>query len=189
MIYRFKATLTESRHFLREYEFKPEMSLYELHIFLQYDLDFAPDQMILFEGLPEDGAKRRYGLFDFGCGTIDGITLETLVERGECSLHYFFNLKLRRFLLLEFIGEGEEEPRAPYPRRVQERGVNPDPFAARYEDPYTLDEELARRMAEASGRAGGELEDGLDPDDYDDPDASDDDDSEEEELIISEDEL
>ena len=55
MIYKYRATLPKYKSFLREYDIKSETSLYKLHDFLQNDLGFSPDQMVLFRGLDEDG--------------------------------------------------------------------------------------------------------------------------------------
>ncbi|NTU96147.1 MAG: hypothetical protein HGA52_08880, partial [Bacteroidales bacterium] len=76
MVYRFKATIDGNKIFMREYEVKGETSLYSFHRFLQNDLGFAPDQIVLFRGLSKDNkVKTEYGLFDMGDGPMDKVSV------------------------------------------------------------------------------------------------------------------
>jgi hypothetical protein len=47
MLYRYKASITGNKIFMREYEALSDTSLYAFHLFLQNDLGFAPDQLVL----------------------------------------------------------------------------------------------------------------------------------------------
>lgn len=114
---------------------KGETSLYKLHDFLQNDLDFAPDQMVAFRGLDEQGKFRsEYGLFDMGDGSMDMVTVEKTLAKGEVTLSYVFDMRKDRVINLTFMGDVEQAPRASYPRLVAEKGRNPEQFANGYDD-------------------------------------------------------
>lgn len=135
MVYRFRATIPGNKIFVREYEVKGNSSLYSFHLFLQNDLSFAPDQMVMFRGTNNVGKiKSEYGLFDMGDGTLDSVKVEDVVRKGENSLFYVYDLFKDRSILLEFQAEEEESPRRSYPRLVMERGKNPDQFSDNYDD-------------------------------------------------------
>ena len=135
MIYRYRASIPGSKVFMREYEIKGETTLYKLHDFLVNDLDFAPDQMVAFRGLDAtDKVRSEYGLFDFGDGSMDMVTIEKTIAKGEESLLYVFDLRKDRVIKLSLAGEGEESRRASYPRCVAEKGRNPEQFANGYDD-------------------------------------------------------
>lgn len=135
MIYKYKASIPGSKVFMREYEIKGETSLYKLHDFLQNDFDFAPDQMVAFRGLDEKGKFRsEYGLFDMGDGSMDMITIDRTVAKGEVILSYVFDIRKERVINLALVGEVPLSPRASYPRLVAEKGRNPEQFADKYDD-------------------------------------------------------
>lgn len=135
MIYIYKASIPGSKVFMREYEIKSETTLYRLHDFLVDDLDFSPDQMVAFRGLDANGRiVSEYGLFDMGDGTMDMVTLQKTLAKGEESLLYVFDLRKDRVIKLTFIGETEQSPRASYPRLVAEKGHNPEQFGNGYDD-------------------------------------------------------
>lgn len=135
MVYKYRATLPKHKSFLREYDIKAQMSLYRLHEFLQNDLGFSPDQMVLFRGLDEDGVVlHQYGLFDLGDGSMDNVTLEKTLQRGEVSLQYVYNLQLNLHIVLTFVSEAEFLIKESYPRLLVEKGRNPDQFSASYEE-------------------------------------------------------
>ena len=135
MIYKYKASIPGSKVFMREYEVRGETSLYKFHDYLQNDLEFSPDQMGAFRGLDE-GEKFRseYGLFDMGDGSMDMVTVEKTVKKGEVNLLYVFDLRKDRVIKLTLMGEVEESRRASYPRLVAEKGRNPEQFANGYDD-------------------------------------------------------
>ena len=135
MIYKYRASIPGSKIFMREYEIKGETSLYKLHDFLQNDLDFSPDQMVAFRGLDEgDRFRSEYGLFDMGDGSMDMVTVEKTIKKGEVNLLYVFDLRKDRVIKLTLVGEVEEARRASYPRLVAEKGRNPEQFANGYDD-------------------------------------------------------
>ncbi len=135
MIYKYRASIPGSKIFMREYEIKGETSLYKLHDFLQNDLDFSPDQMVAFRGLDEgDKFRSEYGLFDMGDGSMDMVTVEKTIKKGEVNLLYVFDLRKDRVIKLTLVGEVEETRRASYPRLVAEKGRNPEQFSNGYDD-------------------------------------------------------
>ncbi len=135
MVYKYKASIPGSKVFMREYEIKGDTSLYRLHDFLVNDLDFSPDQMVAFRGLDEgDRLCSEYGLFDMGDGSMDMVTVEKTIRKGEVNLLYVFDLRKDRVIKLSLMGEVEESRRASYPRLVAEKGRNPEQFANGYDD-------------------------------------------------------
>ncbi len=135
MVYRFKATIDGNKIFMREYEVKGETSLYSFHIFLQNDLGFAPDQIVLFRGLSKiNKVKSEYGLFDMGDGSMDKISVENAIKKGEVTLSYVYETFKERSIRLEFLATEEPLARRSYPRLVAERGRNPDQFSDNYDD-------------------------------------------------------
>jgi len=135
MVYRYKATITGNKIFLREYEIKGNTSLYSLHLFLQDDLGFAPDQIVMFKGLDKQNKiKGEYGLFDLGDGTMDSLSLEKVISMGQSKLLYVYDIFKNRAITLEFLSREEELARRSYPRLVAEKGKNPDQFSDNYDD-------------------------------------------------------
>ena len=135
MILKYKAVVPGNKGFLREYEIKSSTKLYKLHEYLRFDLGFAPDQMVLFEALDADGVLcSEYGLFDMGDGSMDSVSLEKTLERGETVLNYVFDLNHGRFIQLVYVAQVDETPWASYPRTVLEKGLAPSQFAAESED-------------------------------------------------------
>ena len=129
MIYRYKATLPQHKNFLRIYEARANTTLYALHLFLQNNLSFSPDQQVFFKTYNASGKQvSEYGLFDMGFGAMDQIQLETIQAKGQQELHYVFDIFKGRYLTLQFDGEVEEVMRRVYPCTIQERGTNPDQF-------------------------------------------------------------
>ena len=135
MVYRYKATITGNKIFLREYEIKGNTSLYSLHLFLQDDLGFAPDQIVMFKGLDKQNKiKGEYGLFDLGDGTMDSLSLEKVISIGQSKLLYVYDIFKNRAITLEFLSREEELARRSYPRLIAEKGKNPDQFSDNYDD-------------------------------------------------------
>lgn len=151
MVYKYKASIPGSKVFMREYEVKGETSLYKLHDFLSNDFGFAPDQMVLFRGMDENEKFRsEYGLFDMGDGSIDMISIEKTIAKGEVNLLYVFDLHKGRFVKLTLMGDVEESRRASYPRLVAEKGRNPEQFASGYSDTDQYDEPMVDEPEEHS---------------------------------------
>lgn len=182
MILRIRATIPESKVFFRVYEVKGEMTLFNFNSFILGELGFSPDQMIVFEGYDAEGVLcSEYGMFDLGDGTIDKITFENIVNRGETEVRYVFDLRSERYVRLVFEGECDSVASRSYPCLVDEKGHNPDQFSAKYEE-Y---EELPKVPSKSYPRDDDDFDD-IDDDDEDDEDDDIDDDAEE---IFDEDEF
>ena len=132
-----------NKQFLREYEISPSATLYDFHNFLVGDLAFSPDQLVIFRGVDKDGVIcSEYGLFDMGDGSMDEVTIEKVIKRGEKELHYVFDMNRRRYIRFDFIETCEPLARVSYPRLVAEKGRNPEQFAKGYEDFDQMSEPL-----------------------------------------------
>ncbi|MCK9628114.1 MAG: plasmid pRiA4b ORF-3 family protein [Bacteroidales bacterium] len=135
MVYKFKASIAGNKIFMREYEIRGSMTLYSLHLFLQNDLGFAPDQMVVFRGLNStDKVKGEYGLFDLGDGAMDSMSLEKVIAKGEIKLQYVYDIYKDKAISLELLSTEEESLRRSYPRLVAEKGRNPEQFSDNYDD-------------------------------------------------------
>jgi hypothetical protein len=143
MIYRFKATVDSLKGFMREYELRGSHTLYDFHEHIVQDLHFAPDQVVLFL---VEGAKRmpvkEYGLFDLGDGSMDEIRIDKLVEWGETTLFYVFDVHDNRALRLSFVTTDDELPRKSYPRTSDEKGDPPAQFLDRQHPEAYKDEDV-----------------------------------------------
>lgn len=135
MVYRLRATITGNKIFMREYEVRASSSLYALNLYLQNDLGFAPDQMVMFRALDKNGkVKKEFGLFDLGDGTMDSVTLLMIMSDGFEIIEYVYDMFKGRAIRLEMISQEEELARRSYPRLVAEKGKNPDQFSDNYDD-------------------------------------------------------
>ena len=147
MILRYKITFPSNKVFFREYELKDDMTLFALNKFLTNDLDFAPDQMIAFRGYGKDGKlKAMWGLFDFGSGTIDGVSLEKVLESGAEVLHYVFDVSKNKYLNMSCIAEVGRIPHVSYPRLVAEKGRIPGQFESKFDTLDNLTPEIGEEI-------------------------------------------
>ena len=145
---------------MREYDLDSRMSLFKLHEFLCRDLGFSPDQMTVFDTFSATGkSKRRIGLFDFGDGSMDMITIENTVSKEETVLRYVYNLNLHLALELNLEGEQEYNRRYSYPMLVAEKGRNPDQFSAVYEDYEEFSDKRSSRIDTSSDSEDESFED------------------------------
>ena len=92
MVLRYRVSLPGIKGFARVYEIKGSSSLYSFSKQMRADMNFPQDQMVLFKALDEAGAvSARYGMFDLGAGTIDSVTVEQTLKKGEVSFVYFYD--------------------------------------------------------------------------------------------------
>lgn len=135
MVIRIRATFPQSKVFYKVYAVKAEMTLFSFNSFIINDLGFSPDQMVLYEGYDETGkCSSEYGLFDLGDGSMDTVTFSKLVEKGETRLHYVFDMRNDRYILLTVEGEDDSVPERVCPRLMDEKGHAPEQFSVAYED-------------------------------------------------------
>ncbi|MHC1779364.1 MAG: hypothetical protein AB9922_03885 [Bacteroidales bacterium] len=159
MVYRFKASIPGNKIFMREYEVKGSSSLYALHLYLQNDLGFAPDQIVLFRAIDIKGKVRKeYGLFNLGDGSMDSVTVDKFHGDGFKVLEYVYDMFKDRSLQMEIIATEEELARRAYPRLVAERGKNPDQFSDNYDDFEHMIEPAEGDQILSEGELQGEVE-------------------------------
>ena len=129
MVYRYRVSLAGLKGFARVYELKSSMTLYDFHLRLRDDLDFAHDQLIQFKALDNAGGLvARYGLFNLGAGAVDEVSLADTVEKGVASFIYFYDVTNRKSVIVTFEGESEEVEGVEYPRLIETKGPNPIDF-------------------------------------------------------------
>lgn len=170
MILKFRATIPQSKIFYKVYAVKGDMNLFDFNAFILGDLGFAPDQMVMFEGYDEKGALcGEYGLFDMGDGAMDSVSFNSLVEKGQTEIRYFYDMRNNRYIKLVFEGEESSLTSGIFPMLLDEKGHAPEQFSTTYED-Y---EAVQNLVPHPYGPAKDE--------DLDDDDEEDDDDEDEDE--------
>jgi len=176
MNYKYRVTLKGIKGFFRVYSVPAEVSLYKFHKQLQSDLEFAPDQPILFKALAEDGAVvARYALIDLGKGTVDQIPVRKTVADGIVSFEYFYDTASKKSVIITF--EGEFNPCSGNIVLLESKG----PLPIDFENGYVAFEDLPVEHRNLHPSAEEE-------DDDDDDDAGEDPDKEEEEQVYDENE-
>lgn len=164
------------------------MSLYAFHNFILNDLDFSPDQMVFFEAYDRNGKMTgQYALFNLGDGAMDQVTFADVVAREQNVIHYVFDMRSGRHIRLEFEGEGLLLPKVTYPCIVDEKGVNPDQFSAKYDDAEPVSITPSKKRSSSSDDEFDDDEDFDDDDDLDDEDMDEEEGDDEEELLVDED--
>ena len=182
MNYRYRVTLAGIKGFYRVYVVNGDNSLYTFHKQLRADLEFPPDQPILFKALDaEGGVLARYELMDIGFGAVDNVTIADTVKTGVASFVYFYDIASKKNVIITF--EGETSERTATPRIVETKG----PLPIEFENGYVAFEDLPEERRHLPGEARGEDDDD-DDEDFDDEDEEDeeDEDKEEEELLYDE---
>lgn len=139
MILRYRVSLPGIKGFARVYEIKASSSLYTFSKQMRADMSFPQDQMVLFKAFDKDGnVTSRYGIFDLGAGTIDSVTLEQTLKKGEISFTYFYDTTNAKSVIVSYEGEAEPRPGVVYPILVETKG--PDPVE--FENGYVAFEDL-----------------------------------------------
>lgn len=174
MIYKINATIPSSKIFIREYEVPAGMNLFEFNKYILNDLCFSTDQMVVYRAFDEkESMQAVYGLFDFGDGSMDQVSFEQIVSKGQKVIHFCYDLHNDSIIVLTIIGEDQESSRCHYPRTTLEKGHNPDQFAAKYEDPQTY------IMGDSKSNPAFDK-------DFDDDDDADDDDEKDDDNVFNE---
>ena len=169
MILRFRATIPQSKIFYKVYAVKGDMNLFDFNAFILGDLGFAPDQMVIFEGYDEKGVLcGEYGLFDMGDGAMDSVSFNSLVEKGQTEIRYFYDMRNNRYIKLVFEGEESSLTSGIFPMLLDEKGHAPEQFSTTYEDYEAVQNLIPHPSAPAK-------DEDLDDDDEDDDEEDDDD--------------
>ncbi|MDE5890133.1 MAG: hypothetical protein K2O58_03940 [Bacteroidales bacterium] len=133
MVLRYRISLPGIKGFARVYEVKPNSSLYSFAKQMRADMNFPQDQMVLFKAFGSDGAvSARYGMFDMGAGTIDSVTLEQTIKKGELSFVFFYDTTNAKSVNVTFEGEAEPRKGVAYPVLVDSKGPDPEEFENGY---------------------------------------------------------
>ena len=174
MILKFRATIPQSKIFYKVYAVKGDMNLFDFNAFILGDLGFAPDQMVMFEGYDEKGALcGEYGLFDMGDGAMDSVSFNSLVEKGQTEIRYFYDMRNNRYIKLMFEGEESSLTSGIFPMLLDEKGHAPEQFSTTYED-YEAVQNLVPHPY------GPAKDEDLDDDEEDDDDEDEDEDGDDE---------
>lgn len=168
-----------------------ETSLYNFHKQLRADLEFAPDQPILFKALDAEGVVvARYALVDLGSGTVDQVSLSKTIKEGVTSFVYFYDVVSKKSVNITL--EGEEIGSEQGVSLIEAKGPNPVEFENGYVAFEDLPEEKRHLPGERCHCGSEDCDGSCEDDDFDDADDEDEDsdgeDKEEEELIYAEEE-
>lgn len=179
MIIKYRATIPASKRFFRDYIFRDGSSLYSVMEFIQNQLGFVPDMMVLFQGVTSDGkVSHEYGLFDMGDGSIDNVTLADTLKKGETVLRFIYNLSKNLYLDLSFVEECASDMKVSCPYVADEKGHAPGQFSSQYTD----DDFEDRPHGLPKSVPNSDYPDDEDDDDEDDDDDDEDDDEDGKEL-------
>lgn len=145
MTYRIKVTLPGIKGFHRIYEIGGKMSLYQLHRQMNADMDFPPDQVVLFKALDYAGnVIGRYATFNLGDGSIENINMDFLVKKDVTQIVYFYDTIYKRSVNLTIEGEGSLSIDAP--TLIDSKGPNPEAFLNGFVAMEDLPEEKRKRL-------------------------------------------
>ncbi len=180
MIVKYRATIPASKRFFRDYAFRDGMSLYSVMEFIQGQLGFVPDMMVLFQGIDSGGnVVHEYGLFDMGDGSIDNVTIADTLGREETVLRFIYNLSKNLYLDLAFVEECAADPKLKYPCVTDEKGHAPGQFSALYTDDDFEDRPHGLPKSIQNGDWRDDEDDDEDDEDEDDDEDGDDEDGKE----------
>lgn len=176
MILKFRATIPQSKIFYKVYAVKGDMNLFDFNAFILGDLGFAPDQMVMFEGYDEKGALcGEYGLFDMGDGAMDSVSFNSLVEKGQTEIRYFYDMRNNRYIKLVFEGEESSLTSGIFPMLLDEKGHAPEQFSTTYEDYEAVQNLVPHPYGPAKDEDLEDDDDDNDDDEDDDEDGDDED--------------
>jgi len=180
MTYQYRVTLSGIKGFFSVYKVNAENTLYSFHKQMMADMEFAPDQVILFKGLDTEGSVLgRFGLIDLGCGAVDDVTIGSTVKNGISSFVYFYDVTNKKSVIITL--EGEIPDPTKVPTLIDSKG--PDPID--FENVYVAFEDLPedqRHLPGDSKKKKNPLEailGDVDDEDLDDEENEDDEDDEE----------
>ena len=182
--YAFKVTLAGLKGFERVYHIGAKMTLYAFHKQMRADMEFPQDQMILFKAFDAAGnVAARYGLIDLGQGTVDVVSVETVLAAGIVRFTYFYDVTNKKSVEIAFEGEAEPGPDEDgSPVIVFSKGPNPIAFENGYVAYEDLPEEQKHIHRQTSVLLGDDEDEDFDDEDEDDEDDEEDDDEDGKEI-------
>ncbi|MDR0420894.1 MAG: plasmid pRiA4b ORF-3 family protein [Prevotellaceae bacterium] len=129
-IYKYKLTINGNKNFARECEIEDDSTLYDLHRYIQNELDFDDAQLaVFFISSPQWERITSIPIFDLGNGSMDSVVIGDLVNDEKNNLLYVFDMYNNRQLQIEFMSEVEYTQRVSYPRTVAGKGNSPNQFS------------------------------------------------------------
>lgn len=167
MTYRVRVSLPGIKGFARVYELDPKNTLYAFHKKMLSDMEFPPDQVVLFKGFDINGALvAKYATFDLGQGSIEHITIAHAIEAGITSFVYFYDTTNKKSVILTIEGEGCGSGCKPV--LIESKGPIPEEFL----NGYVAFEDLPpeKRRVPVEGDDFDEDDEDGDEDDEDDED-------------------
>lgn len=174
MILRYRVSLPDIKGFVRVYEVKSSMTLYDFHKIMRDEMDFPHDQQIQFKALDANGGLvARYAMFDLGFGTVDEVTLGAIYKKAVASFIYFYDVTNKKSVIVTCEGEVEQKPRLVYPALVETKGPSPIDF----ENGYVAYEDLPDEQKHIHSGSDWRKDDENDEEEFD---IEDDEDDEEE---------
>lgn len=189
--YAFKVTLAGLKGFERVYHIGGKMTLYAFHKQMRADLEFPQDQMILFKAFDADGkVAARYGLIDLGQGTVDAVSIDTVLAAGIVRFTYFYDVTNKKSVEIAFEGEavpGPDENGSPVV--VFSKGPNPIAFENGYVAYEDLPDEQKHIHRTSSPLLGDDEDEDFDDEDEDDGEEPEDDDEDGKEIYDGSDAL
>lgn len=152
MALRYKVSLPGIKGFVRVYDVKASMSLYDFHKALRDELEFPHDQQILFKAQDATGTViAKYAMFDLGFGTVDHITVGETAAKGAETFVYFYDVTNKKSVLITCEGEVDAKSGLSYPVLVETKGPNPIDF----ENGYVAYEDLPEEQKHKHVSSGG----------------------------------
>lgn len=131
MTYRIRVSLPGIKGFARVYEVNGRNTLYHLHKQMVADMEFPPDQVVLFKALDAAGnTVARYATFSLGDGSIEQITIEQVVKKEITGFTYFYDTINKRSVDLTI--EGSVPGDASSVVLVESKGPVPEAFLNGY---------------------------------------------------------
>lgn len=167
MVLRYRVSLPGIKGFARVYELKANSTLYSFSKQMRADMNFPQDQLVLFKAFDKDGAvAARYGMFDLGAGTIDSVTMEQTLKKGQESFVFFYDTTNAKSVIVTFEGKADERKGVVYPVLVDSKG--PDPIE--FENGYVAFEDLPDDKKQPKEDWEDDDDDALDEEDDDEED-------------------
>ena len=172
MTFRIRVSLPNIKGFARIYVLDGKNTLYLFHKQMLSDMEFPPDQMVLFKGFDTNGTLvARYATFDLGQGSIEHISIQHLVNEGITECVYFYDTTNKKSVIVTI--EGEADGKVSVPTLIESKGPNPEAFLNGYVAFEDLPPEKQRLYnsgeedEEEDDDTGGDGDEDEDPDDED----------------------
>lgn len=162
MTYRIRVSLPGIKGFARVYELAPKNTLYAFHKQMLSDMEFPPDQVVLFKAFDAKGELvAKYATFDLGQGSIEHITIAHILDEGITNFVYFYDTTNKKSVILTIEGAGEGTGCKPV--LVESKGPVPEEFL----NGYVAFEDLPPEKRKAPDEDGFDEDEEIDDEDGD----------------------